>query len=761
MSVCMVIYLYVDDQLSYDSFHTRSERIYRLLRIGDLNGEKYLIGVTSGPFAGALKEDFPQEIVQTVRVLTSNTLVSYGDKAFMEDHVLLADSNFLDVFTFPLALGDPKTALTPVNAVVITKDVAKKYFGDKDPINKTLRVENQYDLVVTGVFEDLPAKSHLKFDFVGNLALIRNSNSGINDWWSNSFITYVLLNNTANEAHVEAQFPAFMDKYFGEDFKNMSNRIDITLQPLSEVYFEHNVRYDSVLHGSNSSVIIFTAVGFFIFIIACINFMNLATAKSVLRAREVGVRKTLGSSRGKLISQFLGESFLISGVSVMLAFMFIELMLPTFNQMFGLELSLTHQLSSLIPILVLIIIITGLLSGIYPAFILSAYKPVEVLKGRVRTGKKGVALRKILVILQFSTSAFLIILTLLVGKQMAFIEGKDLGFDKEQVLILRLNNAEAGANKQALINQLLQHQEIVSVGSGTGEPGGFHDTMTAKIEGVDDNPRFRTLFADAGYFESFGLEVVAGRTFLKDHAADKNHTVVLNERAVKEIGLTNEEAIGRSLSISFDSIPKTIIGVVKDYNFSSLKAGIEPLMITNRDNGRMVAIKIHGDTRAALGHVENIWNDYSSAYPIEYSFLDENFDRLYHTEQLQGKLFTTFSVIVIFISCLGIFGLATFTATQRLKEIGIRKALGATIKSIAALLVKDYLVLVLIANLIAWPLGWYFSKRWLDQFAYKVSFGIEIFAVTLLLALTIALASVVIQSIRAAMSNPVDVLKEE
>ncbi|ELR72877.1 putative FtsX-related transmembrane transport protein [Fulvivirga imtechensis AK7] len=760
ISVCMVIYLYVNDQLSYDSFHAQSDRIYRLLRIGNLNGEKYLIGVTSGPFAEALHTDFPEEVDQTVRMSFGEGLVAYEDKVFMEEKFSLADSNFLDVFTFPLAQGNPKTALDQPNSVIITGEIARKYFGDDSPLNKMIRVDNEFDLMVTGVFEELPAKSHMDFDFVGNLALLRNA-SYFSDWWSNSFITYVLLNDPASESHLEAQFPGFMDKYFGKDFETMTNRIDITLQPLSETYFEQDVRYDEVLHGSKSSVIVFSVVGIFIFLIACINFMNLATAKSVLRAREVGVRKTLGSSKKGLMIQFLGEAFLISGVSVVLAFMSIEVVLPVFNHTFGLELSLTHELPVLLPMLGFIIVVTGLLSGIYPAFILSAYKPVEVLKGKVKSGKSGVGFRKVLVILQFTTSAFLIIMTLMVGRQMNFIQEKDLGFDKQQVLTFPLNHTEIRNNREAFKNKMLEHPAILSVGAGTGIPGGFHDTMTADIEGLDENPRFRTLFADADYFRSFGLQIVAGRGFRKDHAADHNQVVVLNERAVRETGLTNDEIIGRRLSISFDSIPKTVVGVVKDYNFSSLKAGIEPLMITNRTNGRMMAIKIQGDVKDAVEYIENAWSAHSAGYPIAYEFLDENFNRLYQTEQLQGRLFTIFSGIVIFISCLGIFGLATFTANQRLKEIGIRKALGASIKSITSLLVKDYLVLVLIANLVAWPLGWYFSRQWLDQFAYKVSIGVEVFALTLLVAMAIALASVVMQSVKAAMANPVDVLKEE
>lgn len=760
ISVCMVIYLYVDDQVSYDNFHSKADRIFRLLRIGNINGEKYLIGVTAAPFADALETDFPHEVEQTVRLFYGDGLVQYEDKIFLEPKFTLADSNFLEVFTFPLALGDPSTALSKPNGVLITKSIAQKYFGDENPINKTFRVGNEYDLTVTGVFEDLPAKTHLDFEFVANLALLRNE-SFFSHWWSNSMITYMLLKDPGMEHTLEAQFPDFMTKYFGEDFKKTTNRIELTLQPLSEVYFEQDVRYDQVLHGSKSSVITFSAVGVFIFLIACINFMNLATAKSALRAREVGVRKTLGSSRSKLIIQFLGESFLISGASVVIAFMALELFLPFFNQAFGLELSLAHKLPVLIPGLGLIIVITGLLSGIYPAFVLSGYKPVEVLKGKLRGGGKGINFRKVLVVLQFSTSVFLIILTLLVGKQMKFIEEKDLGFDREQVLTFPLNHAEIREKSESLKNKLQEHPAVVAIGSGTGIPGGFHDTMTATIEGIETQPRFRTLFADAGYFESFGLEIVAGRSFIKDHAADHDQTVVLNERAVREIGLTNEEVLGREISISFDSVPKTVIGVVKDYNFSSLKAKIEPLMISNVDNGRMVAVKLEGDIKDAIAHIESVWNDHSSAYPLEYTFQNENFNRLYRTEQLQGKLFATFSGIVIFISCLGIFGLATFTANQRLKEIGIRKALGATIKSITGLLVKDYLLLILIANVVAWPVAWYFSEKWLDQFAYKAPLGIEIFVLTLLVALVIALASVVFQSVKAALANPVDVLKEE
>ena len=760
IGVCMVIYLYVQGELSYDKFHSQADRIYRVLRVGNLNGEKYLIGVTSGPFAEALNEDFSEDVEQTTRLYFGEGLVQHEGHSFLEKKFALADSNLLSFFSFPLALGDPATALQNPNSVLLTKETARKYFGDENPLNKIIKVDNEYDLLVTGVLEDLPAKSHIDFDLIGNLELIKHA-PYFNDWWSNGYITYLMLRENASAQNLEGQLPAFMDKYFGEDFKSMSNRIDLRLQPLSDVYFQDDVRYDSVRHGSQSGVMAFSAIGIIIFIIACINFMNLATAKSVSRAREVGVRKALGASRKKLIIQFLGEALIIAFVSVVLAFTITEISIPWINQSYGLQIAITGQWHIIIPMLLTTVLITGVLAGTYPALVLSAFKPVEVLKGRMTSGNSGTWFRKILVVIQFTTSVCLIVMTLLISRQMDFMQKLELGFDKEQVLVFPLNSASVREHSEAFKNELKRNAHIVSIGSGTGVPGGFHDTMAAEIEGLSYIPRFRTLFADADYLSTFNLQVVAGRGFIRDHQADINRSVLLNEKAVEEIGLTTEEVLGKRVSIVFDSIPKTVVGVIKNYNFSSLKADIEPLIITNVPERSTVAIKIGGDVHETVQYIEKVWDKYAEGYPLEYEFIDDQYDELYKNEILQAGLFKTFAFIVIFISCMGILGLAAYTATKRLKEIGIRKTLGASIRDIIQLMVKDYVVLVVIANIVAWPVAWYFSRQWLDQFAYRVPIGIGVFIYTLIMAVVIAIGSVLLQSVRAALVNPVDILKEE
>lgn len=763
LTVCLIIFLYVKQELSYDTVHPNSENTYRVIRIGEINDEKYLIGVTSAPFAEALLNDFPQDIKSATRIFKLSALVSQGDdKHFIENNLALADSNFLQAFNFPLAIGDVGTALSLPNSVILTKEMAEKYFGEEDPINKTITLDNQLDFIVTGVFEETNHRSHLEFDFLANWAPLREL-GWMTQWWSNGLYTYITLEENVNPENLKALFPAFMDKYFGEEFQQMGNRIDLTLQPMKEVYFQSDVRYDGVLHGNIQIIYIFIAVAVFIFIIACINFMNLATARSVQRAKEVGVRKALGSSKKSLILQFFMESFLIASMAVVLSFMFCEILLPFFNQYYSLDLEPLRDFTIILPVTVGLILFTGFTSGMYPALVLSSFKTVNVIKGKVASMSSGSGLRKGLVVLQFGISIVLIVFTLIVRNQLQHINEVDLGFNKDEVMLLQLNYNGINDNIETFKERLLANTIVKEVTLSSGVPGGFHDTYGVKTREMQDMVKMRTLFTDEGYIPTFELEVVAGRNFSKDFSTDLDDALLLNETAVRKMGWTNEEALTKHIMLSYtDSLYRKVIGVVKDYNFSSLKTEVEPLVIGMTDRATYLSIKFSSasNLQESIAHVEEEWSKFVPFKP-DYKFLDQSLEALYENEQLQGRIFQLFAMVSIFVACLGIFGLASFTASQRRKEIGVRKVLGASVQRITNLLATDYIKMVLIASALAIPLSWYLGQKWLSEFAYKIEISPFTFVIGLIVALLVAGLSVSFQSLKAAMANPVDVLKEE
>ncbi|MEQ8424239.1 MAG: FtsX-like permease family protein [Cyclobacteriaceae bacterium] len=761
LSVSFIIYLYVSSELNVDKHLSVNPNTFRLLRQGDLNGSPYLIGVTSGPFAEALPVDFPQDVNTTLRVLNSRSWVRYEDNMFYENNFSLVDSTFFEVFNYDLEKGDKATALNGLNNLIITKEMARKYFGDDDPINKVIRVDDEYDMIVTGVLAETEYSSHMRIDFLGNIGLVRDR-PWFTRWWNNNLITYVVLNEESNFRELNAQFPQFMDKYFGEDFAANKNRIDILLQPLEEVYFENNVRYDSVLHGNKNTVYIFSGIGIFILLIAIINFVNLATAKSVSRAREVGIKKVMGSTRRQLIVQFLCESAILSGVALMISLMLVEISLPFFNLTYGLSLAFDLTGALLFKISLFLIAIS-LLSGLYPAFILSSFSSISVLKGKVKNGPGAARFRKALVTVQFAISTFLIIGTLLVGKQLNYINSKPLGFDKDAIIIIRSNNQEFFQQREAFKNTLLSNSAIGNVCIMVGEPGGFHDTMSMLVEGIDQNPRMRTNFVDHNFVETFDLQLAAGRSFSKDFGSDFSSALMLNETAVKELGWTPEEAVGKRMQIQMvDTTMKTVVGVLKDFHFASLKTPIEPLVLSLSEDGGTIGIKINSsDLSTTLADVEKAWTQIAPKYPFQFQFLDDRLARSYENEKLQGSLFTLFSFISIIVAALGIVGLATYSSTQRLKEIGVRKILGASSSGLSLLLMRDLVFLTFISTLVAWPFAYWMIQEWLSSFAYKVDPGFGYFILASAITLVIAIASVSYQSIRVALVNPIDVIKED
>ncbi len=762
ITCCLFIILYVQHERSYDQFHEKKDRIFKVLRTSNRDGLQE-IGPISAPYAEALRNDFPQEVEAAVQVMPRQGLITYGEKAFTGDHISFVGRDFFQVFTFPLIQGDTATALKEPGSVVLTEAMARKYFGDDDPMGKIITYENDNPLMVTGVLAPVPENSHLKIDLLASVHLFEKED-WFTKWWNNNMLTYVLLRKGVEEAALEDRFPAFMEKYLGADFARVGLRIGLTLMPLTDIYFATNNQYDAwTEHGNKSMTYIFLVVALFILLIACINFMNLATARAARRATKVGVRKTLGASRTDLIYQFFGESFLTAFVAMLFTIVLMTVLLPVFNQFA--EVSLVLPLAGItFPLLLLgIVVVVGLLAGSYPALLLSAFVPVKALKGKNRLGPGGEYLRKGLVVFQFSISIVLMIAMLVVNQQMNYIKEKRLGFDKEQVVLLEIDNDEIYNQQQTFKDRLRQNARITHVSAMSGEPGGFHDMYSFEVEGQQENAIMNTVFTDEEYVPTLGLTLVAGRNFSTNYQTDAKEAVIINETAARRFGWSPDEALGKEITNPFsDSIPRHVIGVVKDYHFASLHKKIAPLMIAMGDDYRMIAIKTTaGAITPVVDVVSDAWSAIVSKHPFALKFLDEGYDKLYRTEQRQGEIFTFFAGIAVFIACLGLFGLVTFVAEQRTKEIGVRKVLGASVLQLIHLLTRDFAVLVVMALVVASPIAYYAMQRWLADFEYRVVLQPSVFLLAGLIALIIALLTVSWQSVKAALANPVDSLRNE
>ncbi|MGC1241539.1 MAG: ABC transporter permease [Chryseosolibacter sp.] len=763
LGCCVVIYLFSANELSYDKFHRDGERIYRVIRQSQINGMPYNIGVTAGNYGPALQQDFEGRIQETTRALSFDALVRYEDKAFLEEKLLLADANFFDFFSFPLLRGTPPTVLKNGNSFVVSKAFAQKYFGGEDPLGKVIRLDDEYDMMVTGVMDDLPGNSHLQFDAVGSVNIIQ-AEPWFEDWWGNAFNTYVKVDNTRDVAYLNSAFPAFMDKYFGKDFERVGNRIGLTLEPLRDIYFNYDTRYENnIAHGDRRYVYVFGSIGILLLLLASINYINLATAQASSRAREVGIRKTLGSTRQSVAFQFLFESFFLVLISILVGIGMAQVSIPLFNANFNLVLPGVFEDGTLWMFLMLVLTVMTIASGAYPSFLLSAFKPVQVLKGAVMGDMRYVFVRKALVIFQFGISGFMIISTLFIGQQLRYMRQKDLGFNSEQVLAVRLNNEPIRRQQHAFREAVLRHNEFASASFSSGYPGGFYDATTINIRGYEAQVRMRTLWTDAAFLKTMGLSMAAGRFFSEEFPADSSRSVVINETAARQLGVTNEEALGKRVMLSqFDSVYREVVGVITDYHFTSLKEKIEPLVISHIGGGGHLLVSIPAkNISAAVARLEKEWAAYETGFPLEFFFLDDVIGKLYAAEVNQGRIFSLFSIISVAIACMGILGLGTYIASQRKKEIGVRKVLGATTGQVSALLMKDLLRLVLIANLIAIPTGYWAVNHWLQNFAYRIEMEAVIFIIGASAVFLIAAIIVGFNASRVAMQNPVNSLRTE
>ncbi len=713
------------------------------------------------------------------RTLSNGTTATrYNDKMFNEQNVFIADDKLFDFFEVKTVEGNPKKALSEPYSVMLTDDIAKKYFGDEDPMNKIIKISpngSYLNFKVTGIYKPFPSNTHFHPDMLLSFStlndtLVYGAENLRTNWGNNSFFTYIRLPKNYDPKKLEAQFPAFLDRNMIGEYTTTkpSKATSIALQKLTDIHLRSHTDYEAEANGDIKRVWIFSAIALFILLIACINYMNLSTARSTLRAREIGIRKVSGAQRKEIITQFLSESVLISWIAMLLAFGLTLLALPWLNELSGQKLNINILLKWQIIIPVLIVpFFVGIVSGIYPALFMSSFQPVKVLKGFLKVSGVNISLRKVLVTIQFAISIILIICTAIVFAQMRYMQNKSLGFDKEHIVTIPYT-PDLSDKYEAFRTELLSNSNIKNAGRSSRIPTGrLLDEMGTKISSGDTLAPVMTdikfVTSDYDFIPTYGVKVLAGRGFSRDFGVDTS-SFIINEAAAKILRFkNNNDAIGKDLG--YGNITGKLVGVINDFHFESMHQKIVPLLLFKPKNpnffGR-ISIKIGGNNiPAALSHIENTWKKFLPETPYQYTFLDENFEKLYKAEEKQKTILTIFACIAIFIACLGLFGLSAFAITQRIKEIGIRKVLGASIGSIVQLLSKDFLILVAISAVIAFPVAWYTMKNWLQDFAYRISMPWWIFIIAGIVAAFIALVTISFQAIKAAISNPVKSLRTE
>jgi ABC-type antimicrobial peptide transport system permease subunit len=754
ITACVLLLLWVQDEWSYDRFHTNANELYRVL-LDPLGASTTHEAVSPPVLAAKMKENFP-EVVNTTRISKSGILLfNHGDKTFYEGGGIFADPNFFEMFSFPFLQGDPTTAFSELRSIVITEDLALKYFGSENPLGKILTINNKTDYKITGIIKNIPHNSHLDFHYVRSFELLKEFGVNINSWGNVSFFTYVQLQKNSLSRDVDEKLKALIEK------EDPGHNL-YYLQPLTQIHLRSNFNFDPAVTGNIMYIYIFIAAAVFILFVACINFMNLATARSGTRAKEVGMRKAVGADRIDIIKQFFGESILLSFIAFFLAVILLKLLIPLFNSLAGKELSLSHSgyLEILLG-LVGITLFTGLLSGSYPALFLSSFQTVNVIKNLPQSGTKGSLFRKILVVAQFSLTIIILIGTIVVHDQLNHIRNQNLGYDKDYMVCFPLRG-EFVEKLDAARSEIQKNPNILNFAVSSSLPTFIGSgTSGADWEGKPTDVRIQMQIASVDYYylDTYRMEMAEGRFFSRDFESDSKEGFVLNEAAIKAMGM--DAPVGKRFS-AFGKDGR-IIGIIKNFNYKSLHSEIEPLILLMEPRAyRFASIRISPkNIEGTIAHLENTWNKFSAGFPFDYTFLDDRIDNLYRSEQRVGTVFNYFTILVIFIACLGLFGLASFTAEKRTKEIGIRKILGAPVSSILLLLSKEFAKWVLLANIIAWPAAYFIMDRWLENFAYRTSIGMETFFLSAGLALAIALITVSYQCMRAALSNPVDSLKYE
>lgn len=765
----LLLTIYVKDELSYDRHNANADRIYRLSRtfLSKDGTESLRLGHAAPPFGPLIKQDFPQ-VEEVTRMLETDAIVRYGEHLFNEENLYAAEANLFKVFTFDVIQGNPANALVNPFSIMFSRPMAEKYFGKENPLGKTVRLDNQLDYTVTGVYEPLPSQATFHPNFLISFSTLNDNRvygaEGLRTNWSNnSFSTFLLLPKNYDPAKLVSAFPSFQNRRIDPKASTYSV---LSLMKLSDIHLHSHMDSEMEANGDIQYVYLFSAIAIFILLIACINYMNLATARSAKRAKEVGMRKVVGAMRSQLINQFLSESILLVCISLVLGMLIVAFCLPFLNEFTQKQLTLSALADPVfIVVLISITLFTGLVAGSYPAFFLTSFQPTSVLKGKIASALKNGKLRQTLVVAQFSIAVVLIISTAVVYSQMKYIQNYKLGYSKDQVILLQAAG-DSATNYEAISQQLKENSGITEVGRSSRIPSGrLLDSWGAYVMKGDSmapsDINIKSLAVDEDFIPAYKIKMAAGRNFSKQYPTDKAEGFVLNATAARMLGWKNpQEAIGNRFG--YGDIRGQIIGITEDYHFESLHQKVAPIVMFMHGNMRWISVQVSGgDITGSIAHIKQVWESRFPGKPFVYEFLDERFGRLYAREQTQQLLFGVFAGIAIFISCLGLLGLSMFMAELRVKEIGVRKVLGASVSNLVVLLSNDFLKLVLIAIVIASPIAWYGMHRWLQEFAYHTEISAWIFIAAGALSAGIAMLTISFQSIKAALKNPIASLKSE
>ncbi len=757
MACCVLITLWVVDELSYDKYHENADLLYRVEQDQDYSGQTFHVNVTPFPLGPALKDNIP-EVADAARFTwAGEMLVRYGNSAFYDNWIYFVDPSCLQMFTYPVIKGDHRAPLDDPNSIVITEEMAEKYFPGEEPVGKILNLNNTYDLTVTAVLENIPDNSYTGFNMLIPTAFAE-SNQLINTNWGNNYLlTFIQLQEGADFAEASRKADALFDE------QRRRGSVNLILAPYTDIHLHGYSGFGKSM-GAIQYVYIFSVIAVLVLLIACINFMNLSTARSVNRAKEIGMRKVSGALKSNIVTQFFGESVLMSLIALGAAILMVALSMDVFNNLSGKNIPISVLVrGKIIGLMVLTALVTGVLSGIYPSFVLSAFKPVKVLSGQMRSGLKGVMFRKGMVLVQFTLSIFLIVGTLIVYNQLDYMRNKDIGYDKESLIYIPVKG-DVGTKIKILKQEWLKDPKILGVsGSWQLPSSNSANSGGARWEGIDQDRTYLIgmNWINYDFIETMKIEMLEGRSFTKEFPADTAEGFILNEEVVKLMGVEGSP-IGKFFS--FQGRTGSVIGVMKNYHYVSVKHTIKPqvLLWAPTTSMRYILIRVgEGDINESLDSLESAWNKIAAEYPFDFRFLDDQIDRAYRTEGRLAELLKYFSGLAIIIASLGVFGLASFTAQQRTREIGIRKVLGASESKITGQLCGEFLILVLIANAAAWPLAWISGNKWLQDFAYRADIGFMVFVFAGSIAIITALISVGIQAAKAASANPVTSLKYE
>lgn len=781
MACSLLILLFIGDEISFDRYHAKADRIYRVTRdFKSPDGSVNLhLGHVAPPFGPLLKNDFPdfEEVVRTLQFRILVALEESGEqkKAFNEPNSFFSEPEIFDVFDIPVVQGNPAKALADPFHIMMSEKTAKRYFGDEQALGRSVKFGDRFDMVVSGVFKDFPSQSHWHPEILVSFATLNDSTiygrrNLETNWGNNSFSTYILVKEPFDPKKAEAQFPAFLDRHMGPlmggpEAPAPSTWTALFLQKVTDIHLHSQLDSEIESNGNINNVYMMGIIGIFIVLIACFNFVNLSTARATKRSKEVGLRKVVGAFRAQLVGQFLSESILISFLALLLSLALTTLALDWLNNFTGKELTLNLFGDGMLLYLAGFAIVIGVFAGIYPAFVISSFRPATILKGQQGAVRGKAGLRKVLVVLQFSISIVLIIATMITFSQLQYLNNRDLGYNKDQIITLQFFG-ELGQSYDAFYNELEKHADIRNVARSSRTPTGrlLDSQGAARVQKGDSlantDVTLKNISVDHEFFDTYGIEFVAGRNFSRNVKSDDSLGFILNEAAVAMMGLTPDEILTRDFQ--YGNVKGRVLGVVRDFHFESLHEPIVPMVFHSARSFGNISVQVAGGKmQNALAHIEKVWKEFLPHRPFEYKFLSQQYERLYTSEKKQGQLFIAFAGLAIFIASLGLFGLTTFNTLQRIKEIGIRKVLGASVGNIVRLLSTEMVILILLANIIAWPVAWYFSSEWLSTFAYRIDNNFWLYVVAAIAALVIALLTVGAQTVKAALSNPSETLRNE